>query len=81
MSYIYRLNETVVTDEEGIKHSVYGLDAFDENGNILKSVSDIFCDRSNAERLIALCNEHFLELCHLTDVIEDAIAEQYTVIL
>ena len=81
MNYIYRLNETVVTDEEGIKHTVYGLDVVDESSIILASYIDIFFDQSKAERLVILCNRCHLELCHITDVIEDAIAEQYSVIL
>ena len=79
MNYIYRLNETTVTDEEGKKHIVYGIDAVDKRGNILASYTDIFFDRTKAENFVALCNECELELIHLPDVVEDAITEQYAV--
>ena len=79
MNYIYRLNETTVTDEEGKKHIVYGIDAIDKCGNILASYTDIFFDRTKAENFVALCNKCELELIHLPDVVEDAITEQYAV--
>ena len=79
MNYIYRLNETTVTDEEGKKHIVYGIDAIDKFGNVLASYTDIFFDRTKAENFVALCNECELELIHLPDVVEDAITEQYAV--
>ena len=80
MTYIYRLNETTVTDEEGIKHVVYGIDAIDMCENILDTYTDIFFDRLKAEEFVALCNECKLELIHLPDVVEDAITEQYAVL-
>ena len=79
MNYIYRLNKTTVTDQERIKHIVYGIDAVDKCGNILDSYTDIFFDRIKTERFVALCNECELELIHLPDVVEDAITEQYAV--
>ena len=79
MNYIYRLNEITVTDEYGIKHTVYGIDAVDNCGNILGSYTDIFFDRTKSEKFVALCNECKLELIHLPCVVEDAITEQYAV--
>ena len=79
MDYIYRLNEITVADEEGTIHIVYGIDAADKCGNILASYTDIFFDRTKVEKFVALCNECELELIHLSDVVEDAITEQYAV--
>ena len=79
MNYIYRLNEITITDEEDIKHIVYGIDAVDKCGNILTSYTDIFFDQTKTENFVALCNECELELIHLPDMVEDAITEQYAV--
>ena len=79
MSYIYQVNETTVTNEDGIKRTVYGIDAVDKYGNILSSYTDIFFDKTKAEKFVALCNNCELELIHLPDVIEDIITEQYAI--
>ena len=70
---IYSLAEGVFTDEEGVIHKTYGISARDFNGNISASFPDIFLDKQNAESLVNLCNKNKLELCHLSDVIEDAL--------
>ena len=79
MSYIYRLNETAVADEDGKQYTIYGINAVNDNGYILESRSDIFFDRIKAEEFVYLCNECGLELIHLSDVAEDAVTEQYAV--
>lgn len=73
MQCIYRLKEDSIIDEEGQKRNTYGIEALDNCGNQLKSVSDIFLDRKKAEDFINLCNEKKLSLIHLMDIIEDAI--------
>ncbi|MBQ7837660.1 MAG: hypothetical protein IJ395_03460 [Clostridia bacterium] len=65
--------EDVFTDEEGANHKTYGISAKDFNGHIFASFPDIFLNKQNAESLVNLCNESKLELCHLSDVIEDAL--------
>ena len=70
---IYSLAEDVFTDEEGVNHKTYGISAKDFNGHIFALFPDIFLDKQNAESLVNLCNESKLELCHLSDVIEDAL--------
>ncbi len=70
---IYSLAKGVFTDEEGVSHKTYRISAKDFNGNISASLTDIFLDKQNAESLVNLCNESKLELCHLLDVIEDAL--------
>lgn len=78
MNYIYRLNEITVTTEDGTD-LVYGIDAVDKHENIISSYTDIFFDRIKAEKFVALCNVYKLDLIHLPDAVEDAIAEQYAV--
>lgn len=70
---IYSLAEGVFTDEDGINRKTYGISAKDFNGNISASYPDIFFDKRKAENLVELCNKSKLELCHLPDVIEDAL--------
>lgn len=70
---IYSLTEDVFVDEEGVSHKTYGISARDFNGKFSTSYPDIFFDKHNAENLVNLCNESKLELCHLLDVIEDAL--------
>lgn len=71
---IYSLAEGDFTDEEGVNHKTYGISAKDFNGNISASYPDIFFDKHDAENLVNLCNKNKLELCHLSDVIEDALS-------
>lgn len=49
----------------------YGIAATDAQGNTLKTVHDITCDRGALEALVDQCNRYELSLCHLDDVIED----------
>ena len=77
MFYTYQLNETTVKDKDGTIYTVYGIDAIDMYGNIAKSFSKIFFQRSKAIDLIALCNEGKLSIKHLADVIEDELYEDY----
>ena len=70
---IYSLAEGVFTDEEGVTYKTYGISAKDFNGNIFVSYPDIFFDKHKAANLVNLCNGSKLELCHLSDVIEDAL--------
>ena len=70
---IYSLAEGVFTDEEGVNHKTYGISAKDFSKNISVSYPDLFFDKHKADNLVNLCNGSKLELCHLSDVIEDAL--------
>lgn len=71
MQVTYTLRTDIVTDEDNHKHIVYGINALDSFGSVLKSVDNIFFSKQKAEEFIELCNEEKLELIHLKDVIED----------
>ena len=73
MQVIYTLRTDIVTDEDNHKHIVYGINALDIFGSVLKSVDDIFFDKNKAEEFVKLCNEEKLELNHLQDVVEDVL--------
>ncbi len=70
----YFLEESKLEDEEGVIHDVFGVSAKDSDGNIQASYPDLFFERQRAVDFVDLCNEVKLELCHLLDVIEDAIS-------
>ncbi len=79
MTCLYKLTTDFVYDEENKKYVTYGIAAEDAFGKVLKSFSDVFFDKAKAEHLVTLCNREKLSLIHLEDVVEDALAEQYTV--
>lgn len=69
----YRVRQDFIVSEEGAVCPVYGIEAYSCSGRLLQSVPDIFCSRSRAETLAALCNAGKLALSHLPCVIEDAL--------
>ena len=70
MKETYCLRTDVVCDEEGVPHTVYGMDCM-QNGHCIKSVADISCDREKVMAWITLCNAQGLSVAHLPDVLED----------
>lgn len=52
----------------------YGIDAI-LNNKIVKCIDNITDDKDDIEKIVALCNELELELCHLNDVIEDYLTD------
>ena len=79
MRYTYQINQEALRDESGTAWAVYGIEAVDGDGNILFRFSDIFFSRERAEGFVRLCNEQEVELTHIRDIIDNAVAEQYTV--
>ncbi len=79
MPYTYRLREDTIHDEEGKEYIVYGIEAVNSKKKVPSSFSDIFFDKQKAKTFVNLCNEGKLELIHLTDVVDDAITEQYAI--
>lgn len=75
MNCTYKLNETTVYDEEGNAHIVYGVDVVDDHENIIESITDVFFERTKAEKVVKMCNKYNLALIHLRDVLEDIIDE------
>lgn len=73
--YTYRLNKSIIYDENGEKHNVYGINAVRLDGLISKSFHDLFFEKEKAENMIRMLNDNKLELVHLEDVIEDILAK------
>ena len=69
----YKLRTDTVFDENNAAFLVYGIDAVEENGEIVKSIADIFFDKNKAEEFIAVCNENELSIEHLEDVVDDVL--------
>lgn len=51
--------------------TIYGINAVDDEGNILKTASELHTDKEIVENFINICNAAELELIHFEDVIED----------
>ncbi len=63
----YTLRSDTVFDEQGVSHTVYGIELPSEN----IAVKDIFCKQKEAESFIKLCNDLDLSPLHFHDVIDD----------
>ena len=46
--YTYCIRKDIVFDEDGNKHTVYGIEAINSNGKILVSLPDVFFDKQKA---------------------------------
>lgn len=71
MQVKYTLRTDILNDESNQKHTVYGITALDNFGNVLETIEDIFLSKEKAEEFIELCNEEKLELVHLQNVVDD----------
>lgn len=52
----------------------YGIDSILDN-HIVKSIPDITEDENEINKIVALCNELELELCHIDDIVEDYLTD------
>ena len=77
--YRYRLHKQKISDEQGNKFNVYGIEAVTFNGKILATVEDLFFIRREARKFVFCCNKHKLSLIHLKNAAEDVLAEKYAV--
>lgn len=44
---------------------------YDNETTVIKTISDITCDKQAIEKLIHLCNDLDLSIIHIEDVVED----------
>ena len=51
----------------------YGIEARDERGNVVRSISDVSTDRALTASLCERCTINGLDPIHLYDVVEDSI--------
>ncbi len=71
----YRVRTDTVHDEAREAHTVYGIVAIGDGGEILLSIPDVFFDRQRAVGFADLCNSGGLSFLHFRDAIEDALEE------
>lgn len=74
MNFTYQTTTDVSLDEDNESVSVYGIEAVDRKGHVLRCIPNIFTNRDLAEKFVSLCNAEALELIHLDDVIEDMLS-------
>ena len=64
----YRVIQTEVADEDGILYPTYGIEAIDQNGNILRQIPDISLSEPAVTTLAHKMNTHirkrFFELIY-----------------
>ena len=73
MRVSYNVNARTIRDEDGLFHTMYGVDAISEDGIVINSVIDIFENFEKAKKFATRCTELELVPEHLQDVIEDAL--------
>lgn len=66
---MYTLNESAITDEQGITHKTYGITCEE------RIILDISTNKQSTETLIKKANEMGLSPIHLDDVIEDFLVD------
>ena len=69
MTCSYRIREDKIKDEDGILHTVYGIDSW-EGDELKASVPDVFFKQKNAEAFIDMCNTLSLSFVQLMDMID-----------
>ena len=69
MRYIYKVRQDVLETEEA-RYTVYGIDVI-HNSDVVRSVSNLFCDRENAENFAKFCSSENIP----PEEIEDIAAE------
>ncbi len=72
----YRVIETFGSLADSPVSRCYGIAVY-RKGCKLQEVLDITTDKKQLERLVELCNQEQLSLCHLYDVIEDFLGSIY----
>ena len=72
MKYEYRVRTDIVYDEDKLPRTVYGVELL-TNGEVKRSVPDVFFERQKAEQFVCACNTLHLRPRHLDEVVEDAI--------
>ncbi len=79
MNYSFSIREDLCCNENGESYIAYGIDAINAQGEILQSFQDVFFDKQKAIEFVSSCNAAELDLIHLSDVVEDALTEQYAI--
>ncbi len=68
----YCIQKENITIEDSGMHTVYGIELW-QDGKLIRTVRDVFCNKATAEHYIALFNKFELSPMHLDDIIEEII--------
>ncbi len=79
MPILYRVSTGYFVDDNRESHITYGLEAINEGGATLFSFSDVYIHEKDAYRLVESCNREQVELVHIMEIIQDAVAESVEV--
>ena len=74
------LEETLSKPELGT-YTAFAIRAYEEKDGkqiTLSHISDVFLNKAEAEHFVELCNRLQLDIIHLPDVIEDALAGAFS---
>lgn len=69
MRYIYKVRQDVLDTEEA-RYTVYGIDVI-HNSDVVRSLSNLFCDRENAENFAKFCNSKNIPPEEIEDAAEE----------
>lgn len=68
----YCIQKESIAVENGKIHTVYGIELW-QDGKLVKTTHNVFCDKATAEHYITLFNKNKLSPMHLEDIIEEII--------
>lgn len=66
---IYMLNTS-----DNNSQQEYGISAY-SNGILKKAVYSITSDKQDVAKLVSICNELKVDICHLDDIVEDYLTD------
>ena len=75
MHCVYKMIVTKEQDEQGRCYIGYGIEASGTERQLLQRVPDLFMDRDRGEQFVNLCNIEEVDIIHLFEVIDNALAE------
>ncbi len=70
---LYKIRIDKFNFEEIGDCDTYGIDVFDDNNTLVKSVPDISFNKEEISGLIKDCNDLEVDVCHIDNIIEDFI--------
>ena len=77
----YQFVEETLTKPELGTYTAFAIRAYEEKDGkqmIHSHISDVFLNKKEAEHFVELCNRLQLDIVHLPDVIEDALAGAFS---
>lgn len=70
---LYKVFEETVTDFENKTHIVFGIAAFNQKGEKIADIHDIFTDKYKAESFVQKLNRLEVSVIHIYEIIDDVL--------